>query len=198
MATRLPAVERRRQLLDAALEVFAARGFYGTSMDELAETAGVTKPVFYKHFGSKRSLYLELLEDVGHRLIDEITKVTAEADGPRQQVERGFDAYFRFIAEDEHAFRLLFGGAQRRGGSVDHDLSDAGRRVEDAIAEAIAPLIDAPIDDEHRRLLAQGIVGLAEATGRYWLAEGRADVDPATLSSRVAALAWAGLRGVHA
>ena len=196
MATRLPAVERRRQLLDAALEVFADRGFYGTSMDELAETAGVTKPVFYKHFGSKRSLYLELLEDVGHRLIDEITKVTAAASGPRQQVEVGFEAYFRFVADNEHAFRLLFGGSPRRGGSVDHDLTAAGRRVEDAIAEAIAPLIDAPIDPEHRRLLAQGIVGLAEATGRYWLAEGR-QLDPGTLGRRIAALAWAGLRGVH-
>jgi hypothetical protein len=111
-------------------------------------------------------------------------------------VEVGFEAYFRFVADNEHAFRLLFGGSPRRGGSVDHDLTEAGRRVEDAIAEAIAPLIDAPIDPEHRRLLAQGIVGLAEATGRYWLAGGR-EVDHATLGRRVAALAWAGLRGVH-
>jgi AcrR family transcriptional regulator len=196
MVTRMPAVERRRQLLDVALEVFAARGFYGTSMDELAETAGVTKPVFYKHFGSKRSLYLELLEDTGARLIDEITKVTAEADGPRQQVEAGFAAYFRFVAENEHAFRLLFGAAPRRGGSVDQDLTEASLRVEDAIAEAIAPLIDAPIDDDHRRLLAQGIVGVAEATGRFWLAEGR-KFDAETLGRRIADLAWAGLRGVH-
>src|SRR2546425_4182355 len=139
MATRLPAVERRRQLLDAALEVFAARGFYGTSMDELAETAGVTKPVFYKHFGSKRSLYLELLEDVGRRLIDEITKVTASASGPRQQVEVGFEAYFRFVADNEHAFRLLFGGSPRRGGSVDPEPTQAERRGAGSIAPTIPP-----------------------------------------------------------
>lgn len=196
MVTRLPAVERRRQLLDVALEVFAARGFYGTSMDELAETAGVTKPVLYKHFGSKRALYIQLLEDVGERLIDEITKVTAAASGPRQQVEAGFAAYFHFVAENEHAFRLLFGAAPRRGGSVDHDLTEASLRVEDAIAEAIAPMIDAPIVDEHRRVLAQGIVGIAEATGRYWIAEGR-KLDAEALARRIADLAWAGLRAVH-
>src|SRR2546429_3172487 len=164
MATRLPAVERRRQLLDAALEVFADRGFYGTSMDELAETAGVTNPVFYKHFGSKRALYIELLEDVGRRLIDEITKVTASASGPRQQVEVGFEAYFRFVADNEHAFRLLFGGSPRRGGSVDHHLTQAGRPGEDALAEAIPPLLHPPIDPHHPPPPAQGIVRPAEAT----------------------------------
>jgi hypothetical protein len=70
--------------------------------------------------------------------------------------------------------------------------------VEDAIAQAIAPLIEVDIDDEHRRLLAQGIVGLAESTSRYWLAEGGRRLEPDVLSRRVAALAWAGLRGVHA
>src|SRR5687768_4632909 len=66
--TRLPAARRRQQLLDVALGVFAERGFHPTSMNDLAEAAGVTKPVLYQHFGSKRELYLELLDDVGTRL----------------------------------------------------------------------------------------------------------------------------------
>jgi AcrR family transcriptional regulator len=68
-ATRLPAARRRRQLLDVAQEVFASRGFHATSMDEVAEAAGVTKPVLYQHFDSKRRLYQELLEDVGQQLL---------------------------------------------------------------------------------------------------------------------------------
>src|SRR5437764_485619 len=64
---RLPAVQRRRQLLDVSLEVFAGRGFHAASMAEVAQAAGVTKPVLYQHFGSKRELYLELLDDVGQR-----------------------------------------------------------------------------------------------------------------------------------
>jgi AcrR family transcriptional regulator len=191
---RLPAVRRRRQLLDVALQLFAARGFHGASMDDLAEAAGVTKPVLYQHFGSKRELYLEVLDDVGNRLLEAIGKAAAAAGGPRQQVENGFSAYFRFVADNESAFRVLFVGSGRdsdEGGFV-----DAVRRVEDAIADAIAVLIEADIEDEHRRLLAHGIVGLAESTSRHWLRHGRRE-GPEVLARRLADLAWAGLRSVH-
>ena len=190
---RLPAVRRRRQLLDVALEVFAQRGFHGASMAEVAKAAGVTKPVLYQHFGSKRDLYLQLLDDVGQRLLEEVQKATAAAGGPRQQVAAGFVAYFQFVADQESAFRLLFGGDGRE---ADPEFALAVRRVEDAMADAIALLIEADIDDEHRRLLAYGIVGLAEATSRHWVLTGRREsVDD--LSHRVADLAWAGLRGIR-
>src|SRR5438067_3316011 len=180
-SARLPAARRRRQLLSVAREVFAEQGFHGTSMDEVAVAAGVTKPVLYQHFDSKRRLYQELLEDVGQQLLDAIAAATAEAQTPRQQVENGFRAYFRFVLEKRSAFRLLFGGGSRR----DEEFADAVRRVENAIAEAIATLIEADIDPEHRRLLAQGIVGLAEGTGRYWVASGL-DLDPDVVASRIA------------
>jgi AcrR family transcriptional regulator len=189
---RLPAAARRRQLLDVALDVFAAEGFHRTSMDEIAEAAGVTKPVLYQHFRSKRELYLEILDDVGGQLLDAITKATAAASGPRDQVEAGFTAYFRFVREQRSAFRLLFGSGARR----DRLFSSAVRRVEEAIADAIAALIEADIDEDHRRLLANGIVGLAEGTGRHWVGAGL-DLDPEEVASRIADLAWAGLRGVH-
>jgi AcrR family transcriptional regulator len=190
-AARLPAARRRRQLLAVAREVFAEQGFHATSMDEVAEAAGVTKPVLYQHFDSKRLLYRELLEDVGQQLLDAIGAATTAAATPRQQVENGFAAYFRFVHDQRSAFRLLFGSGRR-----DEEFADAVRRVEDAIAEAIAALIEADIDPEHRRLLAQGIVGLAEGTGRYWVAQGL-ELDPELLASRIADLAWAGLRAVH-
>src|SRR5438067_7201991 len=190
---RLPAIRRRRQLLDVALEVFAEHGFRGASMAEVAQAAGVTKPVLYQHFGSKRDLYLELLDDVGQRLLEEVQKATAAAGGPRQQVAAGFEAYFRFVADHESAFRLLFGGDGRE---ADKEFADAVRRVEDAMADAVAALIEADIDHDHRRLLAYGVVGLAEATSRHWVLSGRReDVD--TLSRRVADLTWAGLRGIR-
>jgi AcrR family transcriptional regulator len=160
-------------------------------MDDVAEAAGVTKPVLYQHFRSKRALYLELLDDVGGQLLDAITKATASASGPRQQVEAGFAAYFRFVAEHQSAFRLLFGSGPRR----DRQFAEAVRSVEDAIAAAVAVLIEADIDEDHRRLLANGIVGLAEGTGRHWVASGL-DLDPDQVAARIADLAWAGLRGI--
>ncbi len=189
---RLPAPARRRQLLDVALEAFAVGGFDRTSMDDIAEGAGVTKPVLYQHFHSKHALYLELLDDVGGQLLDAITKATAAATGPRQQVEAGFSAYFTFVNDQASAFRLLFGSGNRR----DRSFSAAVRRVEEAIADAIAALIEADIDEDHRRLLANGIVGLAEGTGRHWVSSGL-DLDPDEVARRIADLAWAGLRGIR-
>ena len=83
MAVRLPAAERRQQLVETALDLFAAKGLHGTSMDDIAEAAGVTKPVLYQHFRSKRALFLELLDQVGQHLLTAITKATAEAGTPR-------------------------------------------------------------------------------------------------------------------
>lgn len=192
MPARLPAPERRRQLLDTALEVFATQGFHATSMNDIAEAAGVTKPVLYQHFRSKRDLYLELLGDVGAALQERISKATASADGPRGQVEAGVSAYFRFVDEHRSAFTLLFGSGARR----DSEFADAVRQVEAGIAEAVASLIDADLDEEHRRVLAYGVVGLAEGTSRHWVADGL-DLDPERLARQVADLAWAGLRGVR-
>ncbi|HUQ40338.1 MAG TPA: TetR/AcrR family transcriptional regulator [Acidimicrobiales bacterium] len=195
MAIRLPAPRRRRQLLDVALELFADGGFHQTSMEEIAERAGVTKPVLYQHFASKRALYLELLDDVGTQLLSTIAGATAGAGSPRHQVENGFAAYFRFVADRRSAFRLLFGDGPRR----DPEFASAVRRVEDSIAAVIADLIEADLEPEHRRQLAHGIVGLAEGTSQHWLARG---ADPATapevLARRTAELAWAGLRGIRA
>jgi AcrR family transcriptional regulator len=198
---RLPAHRRRRQLLDVAVRVFADRGFHSTSMEDVAEAAGVTKPVLYQHFSSKRELYVELLDDVGSRLVDEVTKAVSEANGPRKQVEAGFEAYFRFVARQHHAFRLLFGSGARG----DDDFADAVRRVEDRMAGAIAGLIETDVDPDHREMLGYGIVGLAEVTSRHWMFSREGDESAPELNaeewarqaSRIADLAWGGLRGVH-
>ena len=200
MVTRLPAARRRRQLLDVALEAFGTRGFHATSMDDVAEAAGVTKPVLYQHFRSKGELYLELLEDVGRQLMEAITSAADGVEGPRQRVEAGFTAYFRFVAEQENAFRLLFSGGARRDavdGSEDDELvSELLRRVEEPMAETVSRLIVADIDDDHRRLLGAAIVGIAEGASRQWLKEGMSGT-PELMAQRLSDLAWAGLRGIH-
>jgi len=194
VTTRLPAAERRQQLLDVALETFSRHGFHQTSMNDIADNAGVTKPVLYQHFGSKRALFLELLRELGGRLRHEVANATAQAAGPRQQVENGMAAYFRWVEAHRAGFAILFDGETRR----DPEFLAEAARVEQDIADAIASLIVVDgLDEERRRLMAYGIVGLAERTCRYWLTQS-VDLTPDELADQVADLAWAGLRGLRA
>ncbi len=192
MAVRLPAAERRQQLVETALALFAERGLHGTSMDDIADAAGVTKPVLYQHFASKRALFLELLDDVGRQLLASIAAATSAADSPRQQVESGLTAYFQFVADHHSSFELLFGDGSRR----DEEFASAVEDVEAVIAEFIAALINVDLDADHRLLLAHAVVGLAEGASRRWVAAGAKEPAPVA-AARVANLAWAGLRAVH-
>jgi AcrR family transcriptional regulator len=190
---RLPGPERRQQLIDTAVEVFAKNGFHSTSMNDVAEAAGVTKPVLYQHFASKRDLYLQLLGEIGAQLRETIAKATSDAAGPRQQIEGGFRAYFQFVADHGDAYQVLFGSGTRR----DEEFAAEARAVEASIAEVVAGLIEIEgLDESRRLLLANGIVGLAEGASRYWLRH-PVEVDPATLADEVSQLAWAGLRGIR-
>jgi AcrR family transcriptional regulator len=193
MTSRLPAAERRQQLLDVALRVFGEQGYHHSSMNDIAEAAGVTKPVLYQHFGSKRELYLELLRDVGGRLRDAVGKAVAAADGPHQQVEHGFRAYFAWVSATRGGFDVLFAGETRR----DPEFTAEALRVETDMADTIAQLIVVEgLSKDRRRLLAYGIVGIAETTCRHWLTNDL-DLGADELAGQVADLAWAGLRGLR-
>lgn len=190
---RLPAAQRREQLLAVAVRVFAENGYHATSMNDVAEAAGVTKPVLYQHFSSKRELFVQLLTTIGDELRDTIAKATADAEGPRQQIEHGLRAYFRYVGESTDAFRVLFGSGARR----DPEFASFTRGVETSIADAIAELIVVDGDPvPQRHLLAHSIVGMTEAASRHWLAHDREpDVD--VLATQLSQLAWSGLRGVR-
>lgn len=192
MSVRLSASARREQLIDVAVGVFARHGYHTTSMNDVAEAAGVTKPVLYQHFASKRDLYLALLDEVGRRLLDRITKATADGADGRSQTQAGFRAYFHWVSEDHEAFLLLFGSGARR----DEEFAAAARRVTDEVARSIAPLIAVDIPAERRETLAHAVVGMAEGASRRLIDRG-VDFDPDEMADEIGALAWAGLRGIR-
>src|ERR1700734_4338282 len=107
-SNRLPRHERRRQLLDAAMEVFVARGYHAAAMDEIAERAGVSKPVLYQHFPGKQELYLALLDESVDRLIEAVEAALRSTADNRQRVNATFAAYYEYIAEHTGTFRLVF------------------------------------------------------------------------------------------
>ena len=192
-APRLAPEERRRQLLDVAKVEFAERGFHATAMDDLALAAGVTKPVFYQHFASKRALFVAVLEDVGGRLLAVLVDATAGAATGRARVEEGFSAYFKFVESDRAAFRLLFGASARN----DAEFADIVDRVLNDAAAAVSTLIEISGSPEHRMVLAHALVGIAEGVSRHALTDPDGTLDPDELASWIAELAWFGLRGVR-
>ena len=192
MSLRMPAAERREQLLSVALDVFAGEGYHQTSMNQIAEAAGITKPVLYQHFASKRELYLALIEEAGGRLLHIITAPSITETSGRRRVELGFLAYFQWVYDDHDSFQLLFGGGSRR----DAEFSEAAGKFQSRVADAIEPLITAYIDTEHRRTLAHAIVGLAEGVSRRLIRLGD-DFDPELIARQVSELAWAGLRAAQ-
>ena len=195
----MSAADRRQQLFEVAVGLFAVRGYRATTMDDIAMHAGVTKPLVYQHFESKRALYLEIVESMATKVMGAIAAAGEEGLSPREQVLRGFQGYFKVLAHNREAFLLLYS----RDTPDDEELNHALEAVNVTMAEAVDPLIDAGLSPDHRRMAAAAIVGLAEGAGRNWLitldpsTEQDLDGQASAMARRTAEIAWSGLRGVQ-
>ncbi len=192
-SARLGADERRTQLLEAALSTFGAKGFTATSMNDVALSAGVTKPVLYQHFESKHHLYLELLSETRAELVALLETAVGEAKGPREQVENAFGAYFTFFAAEPSHFTVIYGEGVRSDPRFTEEL----QAVEDTFVSFTADFIKIEgMTRDDRLLYARAIAGLLEAAMRRWIQEGQRRT-PAELADLMAELAWRGLRGAR-
>lgn len=190
--TRLPRVRRRRQLLAAAQEIFVARGYHAAAMDEIADRAGVSKPVLYQHFPGKLELYLALLEEHSEVLVEKQREALESTDDNRQRVIASFRAYFDFVAGDGEAFRLVFESDLRNLPAVREKSEQTMQRCAELIGAVIRQ--DTSISDEEAHLLSIGLVGMAETSARYWL-NNHGSVPKDAAEQLVARLAWRGISG---
>jgi AcrR family transcriptional regulator len=190
--TRLPRPARRRQLLGAAQEVFVAQGYHAAAMDEIAERAGVSKPVLYQHFPGKLELYLALLDESVDALTATIRTALDSTTDNKQRVSATFQAFFDFVAGTGEAFRLVFESDLRNEPAV-RDRLDATMKVH---AEMISEIIreDAGLGDEEAHLLGIGLVGMAQISATYWLGTDRA-IPKDAAEELMARLAWRGISG---
>jgi AcrR family transcriptional regulator len=189
--TRLPRLARRRQLLDAAMEVFVARGYHAAAMDEIAERAGVSKPVLYQHFPGKQELYLALLDESVESLVETVRLALRSTNENRQRVSATFSAYFEFVAEHRGTFRLVF-ESDFNDPAVRERLDMADRKCADMISQVIKE--DAGLADDEAHLLGISLVGMAQVSARYWL--GTLGTIPREAAEQlVARLAWRGISG---
>ena len=190
--TRLPRPARRRQLLGAAQEVFVAQGYHAAAMDEIAERAGVSKPVLYQHFPGKLELYLALLDESVDALTAIVRRALSSTTDNKQRVSATFTAFFDFVASTGQAFRLVFESDLRNEAAVRERLDRSMRDCAEMISEVIRE--DAGIGDDEAHLLGLGLVGMAQVSATFWLSTDRT-IPKDAAEQLMARLAWRGISG---
>jgi AcrR family transcriptional regulator len=188
--TRLPRSARRAQLLGAAREVFVAQGFHAAAMDDIAERAGVSKPVLYQHFPGKLDLYFALLDASIEALLAAVREGLASTTDNKLRVTATTQAYFDFVSDPGGAFRLVFESDLTSEPSVRARVE----RVLQECAELVSAVIaeDAGLSPDESHLLAVGLIGSAQVTARYWVTTGEA-VPKDDAVELVSTLAWRGI-----
>lgn len=189
---RLPRPARRRQLLGAAQEIFVAQGYHAAAMDDIADRAGVSKPVLYQHFPGKLELYLALLDESAEELVAIVREALSSTTDNKQRVPATFRAFFDYVGTSGEAFRLVFESDLSNEPAVRARLERAMRECAEMVSQFIRE--DAGVGDAEARLLGMALVGMAQVSSRYWLStDGAIGKDAAEdLLSR---LAWRGISG---
>ncbi|MBM6623270.1 TetR/AcrR family transcriptional regulator [Micrococcaceae bacterium RIT802] len=186
----MPRDQRRRQLLQAAHQVFVAHGYHGAAMDEIADVAMVSKPVLYQHFPGKRELYLALLDEHLEDLTGRLLGAIASTTDNKLRVQATIREFFGFIASDSQAHRLVFESDLMHDAAVGSRLEAFNARFADAIAGVISE--DTGLSRAQAVLLGRAMSGMAQVSARYWLElEGEVDLEEA--SELVSRLAWRGI-----
>ncbi|HEU5429901.1 MAG TPA: TetR/AcrR family transcriptional regulator [Actinocrinis sp.] len=191
-SARLPRLARRTQLLGAAQEVFVAQGYHAAAMDDIADRAGVSKPVLYQHFPGKLELYLALLDQHCETLVQAVRTALESTSDNKQRVAATMNAYFRFVEHESGAFRLVFESDLVNEQAVRERVNkaelDCARLISAVIAE------DTGLGQEEAMVLAVGLTGISQVTARYWLSAGM-PIPRDTAAQLISQLAWRGIAG---
>lgn len=201
---RLPAEERRELILDAALEVFARRGFHGSSIDEIAQTAEVSKALIYEHFPSKRDLHVSLLERHVQEIFERLAESAATSDPGEVRLRAGVNAFLEFVETRRDAFRMLFRDA------VEPEVAELVASVQRQVGAVVAGLIateprripagePSEHGDSERRaieMVGQQLSGAVQSLAIWW--GDHPEVPREVLVDSVMNFAWLGLERLRA
>ena len=191
--TRMPRDQRRAQLLDAANDVFTTNGYHAAAMDDIAEAAGVSKPVLYQHFGSKLDLYLALLDASCDRLVEVVEEALDSTEENADRVVATMGAFYEFVSSTSGQFRFVFESDLTGDGQVQQRLWKVNNDIADAIAVVIGD--DTGLPYEQSKLLAISLVGIAQVSARYWVSGGTQRIALEEAKQLVSNLVWRGIGG---
>jgi AcrR family transcriptional regulator len=161
-------------------------------MDEIAERAGVSKPVLYQHFPGKLELYLALLDESVAELVGAVSAALASTTDNAERVPATFRAFFDYVSGAGGAFRLVFESDLSNEPAVRARLDQAMFECAEMVSEFIRE--DAGVSDEEADLLGMALVGMAQVSSRYWLSADRS-IGQDTAEDLLSRLAWRGISG---
>lgn len=192
---RMTGVQRRQQLLDVGRKLFAEKGFEGTSVEEIAASAQVSKPVVYEHFGGKEGLYAVVVDREIRLLTDWVTQALTAADvPPRATLELAALALLDYIESSTDGFRILVRDSPvaQSTGTFASLISDVASQVEHILGDEFKKR---GLEPKAAPLYAQMLVGMVALTGQFWLDHRKPK--KAEVAAHLVNLAWNGLSGLE-
>jgi len=190
---RMSGKERRAQLIVVGRKLFAEKGFDGTSVEEIAAVAEVSKPVVYEHFGGKEGLYAVVVDREVQRLLDGITSALTGGSA-RVLLEQATFALLDYIETNTDGFRILVRDSSvgSSTGTFSSLLSDVAVQVEHLLGVEFK---SRGFDPKNAALYSQMLVGMVALTGQWWLDARKPKKDE--VAAHLVNLAWNGLSGLE-
>ena len=185
---------RRSKVMRSGLEVFTEKGFHLASMDEIADRAGVSKPILYQYFASKNDLYLGILDERVEAIVEQVRSAIDSASTNKSRLEAAISCYFKLIDDADLGYRLIF----ESDFTMNHDVR---ARVEDVVSQ-VSRIVGTEVSKQtgmslgEANILAGGLSGLAQAAAWRWLRLGR-PISMELAISQTLDLAWNGLSAIN-
>jgi AcrR family transcriptional regulator len=183
--------ERREQLVQVGRALFAEKGFDGTSIEEIASRAKVSKPVVYEHFGGKEGLYAVVVDREMSDLLNRLTRVLSAGQHPRELAEQAALALLTYIEEETDGFRIL--SRDSTSGAFSSLLNDIANQVEYVLVREFG---QRGMSTKYAALYAQMLVGMVAVTGMWWLEERKPKREE--VAAHLVNLGWNGLAHLEA
>ncbi len=187
----MPREQRRAQVVVAAREAFVAAGYHSASMDDIAERAGVSKPVLYQHFPGKLDLYLAILDEGIEALLAATQQAIRSTPDNKVRVQATIRTYFTFFDDPQGAIRLVLGTDLMNEPQVRKRIDATKLSLARSIAVVIAE--DTGLNEQQSLLLGSGLLGLAEGAAVRWLAQKGERISREEAADLTANLAWRGI-----
>ncbi|WP_165368551.1 TetR/AcrR family transcriptional regulator [Serinicoccus sediminis] len=190
---RLPRQQRRAQLLRAALEAFAESGYHSTAMDDIADRAGVSKPVLYQHFDSKLDLYVAIADSVADEVVRRIEGALASGEGNRARIAGCLGSFFEFVEQPSSGYPVLFRSDMTSEPAVASILERTRRACGESMGRVLAEETELSWDE--CVLLGTTMAGMAQAAAVAWY-DRRGNLTRERVLELLSTIAWRGLGAV--